>query len=258
MEQSNEIRIRITPIKKILSEEFFSHQIIIPYRFITLEEVEFKIPKLNANHYSRIRIPSKFNAIKEIEEIIEERMDNNIANRTKPRGRIKRISKRLIKQTLLNETKHILVSQSSEINNVAQLSKEYGISYDKVNKVIHNDIYRNNVIENRRRGRKAKFPENYIPLLKEFILRDDNKGVGVLELKIKFEREMNDSEITAKNLGYWSYYNIIKNKKYLNLSYKRIKNYCLNKFNDRGIEVDRRRYARQLVYYIRSGYKIFY
>jgi hypothetical protein len=49
--------------------------------------------------------------------------------------------------------------------------------------------------------------EKYIQPMRDFILRDDNKGLGVMELKLKFEREINDPDLIAKNIGYWSYYN---------------------------------------------------
>jgi putative transposase len=110
----------------------------------------------------------------------------------------------------------------------------------------------------KRRGRKIKFPEKYMIPLKEFILRDDNKGLDVMELKIKFEREINDAHLTTQNIGYWSYYNMIRNRRYLNLSYKKIKNYCINKFKDNQVSVDRQAYARALIYYISAGYKINY
>ncbi len=110
----------------------------------------------------------------------------------------------------------------------------------------------------KKRGRKTRFPLRLLPSLKKFILSDSVKGNSIEEIKNKFESEMKDDNLIELKLSYWTYYKVICGKDYLNMSFKRIKNYCLNKILDPDTRIEKYEYTKALMYYIDIGYTIYY
>ncbi len=128
------------------------------------------------------------------------------------------------------------------------IHKELGIPYSnistttrKVRKLIDTGVYSD-------RGRSAKFNVYELRRLKEHILANSTDNTTIRSINVSFEARPENERIRNRQISLSSYYNTITSKKYLNMSYKRTKKYCIYHDEDMNIRLERKAFAKRLLY----------
>lgn len=257
MIDDEEVKIKLKPVRKIAKQSYFNHGIIMPSTFVELGEREYQLRKLSQEEVNKFAVPDTFNVFETLESIIDARKPSKTI-RQKTKGRKRKIKKKEVRRHLLRMTQEAIREQTKSFANIKKMIKAYGTSSKDAGNMNQRLIGASCYAVSKGRGRPSLFPDQHINSLRDFIFRDNNKGLALSELKEKFENEIGNEEIKRLGLSYWQYYKIVKGKRYLSLSWKRIKNYSLNIYREEELQRERSAYARKLIYYISEGYRICY
>lgn len=105
---------------------------------------------------------------------------------------------------------------------------------------------------------KLKIKNGILERLQIFVRNEKNKFLTINEIKKAHEKEYNLNQRDILDLSRSSYYRMLTNKKYLNMSYKKVSANKLYIDNSDNNKIQRNRFVQIIVYYISLGFQIIF
>ena len=110
---------------------------------------------------------------------------------------------------------------------ISKISLDLELDYSQVNNLFQR--FKTGITKdlNSGSGRKCKLNSNNLLRLKDFIMSNNIQYESIENIKREIESRPENSDLKALGLSPSTYYRSITGKKKLNMSYKRVKKYCI-------------------------------